>query len=190
VNGPATRGFVPPRPNLGPEPWPEEPPTVALLVALGMLACVLLVGWLLWRRLRRGRARADSASLAARGEPDNTPRGRLLALAHSVRDTLSIQFGVTWRAKTTEELSADTQLEQVLGSEGLQELIRFLDQVDRLKFAPERSNHEAESLEAELAVWQPSLDALKKRIEATPAGQLKIKSGNAAGPASEKVLRA
>ncbi len=90
------------------------------------------------------------------------------------------QFGTAWRAKTNEELAAEPRLAEVLGHDQLQELIRFLDQVDQLKFAPERSNHHHESLERELAAWEPRLADLKKKIQANPeAGQKnrKVRSG-------------
>jgi hypothetical protein len=160
-----------------------------LLAALAALACLLLV-WFVSRRIARRPSRAELGGLSPEGEPDNTPRGRLLALACSIREALTAQYGAPWRAKTTEELSAESQLEHVLGSEGRQELIRFLDQIDRLKFASERSNHREESLEAELAIWQPRLTALKKRIEDAPAGRLNSKSAVAASANSEGALRA
>jgi hypothetical protein len=189
VNQPAPGGFIPPRPNLGPEPWPEDQPIAGLLLVAVAAACVLL-GWFLWRRVRHRGVQAKPGGLAARGEPDNTPRGRLLALGHSIREALTVQFGAPWRAKTTEELAADAQLEQVLGCDGLQELIRFLDQVDRLKFAPERSNHRQEALEAELAAWHPRLLALKQRIETKPAGRGGTRNADPARPSSRNVLRA
>jgi hypothetical protein len=179
VNDAAPRGFIPPQPNLGPEPWPAESPAGALFFAIGAAAC-LLVGWLVWRGIGRRQRRDKPGHLAGQVEPDDTPRGRLLALAQSIREAMNTRFGAPWRAKTTEELSVDAELEQVIGREGLEELIRFLDQVDRLKFAPERLNHRHESLERELAAWQPKLTALKARIEAREAGRRK--TGNAAPP--------
>jgi hypothetical protein len=92
-----------------------------------------------------------------------------------MRDVLANQFGTAWRAKTTEELSAEPRLEEVLGHDQLQVLIRFLDHVDRLKFAPERSNHHHELLERDLLAWEPRLADLKKKIQAKPDGRLKNK---------------
>jgi hypothetical protein len=150
----------------------------------------LLVGWFVWRRLQPKRFLAAPGSPAARSLPDDTPRGRLLALAHSIRESLTTKFGASWRAKTTEELSADAQLAEVLGRDGLRELIRFLDEVDRLKFAPERSDRGEESLAAELAAWQPSLGALLERIEARPARRRKSKNAPPATPVSRSAVRA
>jgi hypothetical protein len=90
-----------------------------------------------------------------------------------MRDVLTKQFGTAWRAKTTEELAAEPRLAEVLGHDQLRELIRFLDQVDQLKFAPERSNHHHESLERELAAWEPQLADLKKTIQAKPDARQK-----------------
>jgi hypothetical protein len=183
VNEPVPRGFTPPQPNLGPEPWPEDQPVTALLVALCAVA-FLLLSWFAWRLIRRRRRRAGPGSLAARDQPEDTPRGRLVALSHSIREALTLQLGTPWRAKTTEELSVDAQLEQLLGREGLRELIRFLDQVDRLKFAPERSNHGHESLQSALAAWEPRLDELKKKIHAKGVDRMKNKNASPAIPRS------
>ena len=74
-----------------------------------------LARWLSWPRLvRRGGSSADGRAGSRRSGPatsanhaDATPRGRLVALSYSIRDALIGQFGTAWRAKTTEELSAE-----------------------------------------------------------------------------------
>ena len=78
---------------------------------------------------------------------DPTPRDRLVGLSESIRDALTVQFGSSCRAKTTEELAVDEKLAQLLGEEGFRELIAFLDRIDLLKFAPERSDNHAGELE-------------------------------------------
>ncbi len=171
MNDAVPRGLVPPRPNLGPEPWPGDQPVVEVLLAAGALASLVLA-WVCWRLIRRRRARSERSSLAPRNQPDATPRGQFVALSDSIREALIRQFGTAWRAKTTEELSADAQLAHALGREPLQELIRFLDQVDHLKFAPERSNHHDLSLQQELAGWKPRVADLMKKIQAKPDGRL------------------
>ena len=90
-----------------------------------------------------------------------------------MRDVLADQFGAAWRAKTNEELSAEPLLLESLGHEQLQELIRFLVDIDRLKFAPNRSNHQQGSLEEQLAAWEPRLSDLGKKIKAKPERRLK-----------------
>jgi hypothetical protein len=185
VNPATAPGLVPPRPNLGPEPW-SDPVPIMLLLCVGGALVSLLVAWLLWRRLRR--ARGDRAGLALTNQSprDDSPRGRLVALSNSVRDDLANQFGTAWRAKTTEELSAEPRLEDVLGRDQLQELIRFLDQVDQLKFAPERTNHHHVSLERELTAWEPRLADLKNKIQVKPDGRLK-KRASRRGPRNSSV---
>ena len=126
--------------------------------------------------------------LSNQGPRDTTPRGRLVALSHSMRDVLTNQFGTAWRAKTTEELSAEPRLAEVLGHDQLRELIRFFDQVDQLKFAPERSNHRDESLERELAAWEPRLADLQKKIQAKPAGRSQNKTVRSAPRGSSKKI--
>jgi len=175
VNEAAPRGLVPPRPNLGPEPWADDQSIVGILAATAALASLMLA-WLLWWLIRRGGVRSGRSSLAPRNQPDATPRGHLVALADSIREALIGQFGTAWRAKTTEELSADQELEHALGREPFQELIRFLDQVDHLKFAPERSNRHDESIQQELATWKPRVAELLKKIQAKRDGRSKMKS--------------
>jgi hypothetical protein len=179
VSEPVARGLIPPKPNLGPEPWPEEQLATALFLGLAAVVCIIIAG-LAWRALRRMRAQTNSSGLATRQQLDDSPRGRLLALSLSMREALAAQFGTPWRAKTTEELAADAQLEQVLGGEGLRELIRFLDQVDRLKFAPERSNDRRELLESGLAAWQPRVEEFRKKIRAQVGGRPKANNATAA----------
>ena len=175
MNPANARGLVPPRPNLGPEPWSDPPPIALFLWVAGALACLVLI-WFARRRLRRMRVGGAGTHLSNRGPGDTTPRGRLVAHSLSIRDVLANQFGTAWRAKTTEELAAEPRLAEVLGPDQLHELIRFLDQVDQLKFAPERSNHRHESLERELAAWEPRLTDLKKKIQAKPEGRPKNKA--------------
>jgi hypothetical protein len=175
VNPASARGLVPPRPNLGPEPWSESQPIPFLFVAVGILICLLVVS-LAWRRLGRRWVGAPPRDLPKQGPLDASPKGRLVAHSDSIRDVLASQFGNTWRAKTIEELSLEARLTQVLGRDQLDELIRFLDQVDRLKFAPARSNRPHQSLEHDLATWEPRLDNLKKKINSIPKGQSKTPS--------------
>lgn len=165
---PTPRTLVPPRPNLGPEPW-SEPTPIEWYIGLGVLLAILLGGSLVWRRRARNRARRAARSLAARSAPpDTSPRGRLVALSHSIRDTLANQFGTAWRAKTNEELAAEPRLRESLGNERLEELIQFLVAIDHLKFAPNRSNPRETSLEEQLAAWEPRLAELGKQIRARP----------------------
>jgi hypothetical protein len=143
-------------------------------VMLGV-AC-LLAAWLLWRLFRRSDAQLTHQSAAGQGSRDATPRGQFLALADSVREALIHRFGTTCRAKTTEELKEDSQLEQALGREPLDDLIRFLDRVDLLKFAPERSNRADGSLHQELTAWKPKVGDLLLRIQTPADGRAKTKN--------------
>src|SRR5207302_4917470 len=97
VNDVVPRGLVPPRPNLPPEPWPEPLPILGVLVALALLAVLMLAG-LLWRRHRLA-ARAQQGHLvpAAGSDSEASPCDRLVALAESVRDALTGQFGAGCR---------------------------------------------------------------------------------------------
>ena len=163
--------LVPPRPNLGPESWSEAPP-VAVVVIVAAALGGLLIAWLFWRwhRKRRSRIRRD---VKTPGPHDATPQGRLVACSQSIRETLANRFGTAWRAKTTQELAEEAPLFEVLGDVQLDELIRFLDLVDHLKFAPERSNNHHESLEGVLTNWEPRIVAIGKKIQTKPERKLK-----------------
>ncbi len=160
-----SRGLLPPRPNLGPEPWQDSRSSTGVLLALAVIA-FLILGWPHFRWLRRRPSRLHPDDIAYQHRPDASPRERLVGLSNSIREALTVQYGSTWRAKTTKELAADTQLVETVGPEGFDELIRFLDQVDLLKFAPERADQHHESLEHELKVWEPRVVALKAKIRA------------------------
>jgi hypothetical protein len=178
VNPANARALVPPRPNLGPEPWSEAGP-ITLYVAIATALTALLVGWIVWTKLARARTRRRARNSSSRQGPyDTSPRGRLVALSHSMRDVLADQFGAAWRAKTNEELSAEPLLLESLGHDQLQELIQFLVDIDRLKFAPNRSNHQQVSLEEQLAAWEPRLADLGAKIKAKP--ERRPKNGAAA----------
>jgi hypothetical protein len=158
------KGLVPPRPNLGPEPWPTALPLTAitLATAAGLILIAALIGVRMARRRRRKPRRDGAPAIPAQV----TPRDRMVALSTAIRQALSDKLGTSWRAKTTEEVVIDHELENLLGREHLEELGRFLDRVDHLKFAPERSNHQDDSLERQVAQWEPRVTELTAKIQA------------------------
>jgi hypothetical protein len=169
MSEPLVKTLVPPRPNLGPEPWPRSRPLDPFWLFLAIPTSVFVL-WALMRFLRRrlARSRPDRAALA---DLDLTPRGRLVALSTSTKHALTARFGPTWRAKTTEELAAEPILAEVLGPEPLKDLIEFLDRIDRLKFAAERPDQIRQPLEDELAGWNPRISSVIARIEAGSNGR-------------------
>ena len=52
-----------------------------------------------------------------------------------VRAALVTRLGPAWAAKTTEEIAAEASLEDQVGPEWAEPLIRFLRETDRVKFA-------------------------------------------------------
>jgi hypothetical protein len=169
VSVPLGQSLVPPRKNLGPEPWPEPSPLEPFWIFLAVSTSVLVAS-ACWRLFGRARARSRPAGTTT-DLPDLTPRGRLVALSNSTKNALAARFGASWRAKTTEELAAEPTLAEILGPEPLKELIEFLDRIDRLKFAVERPNQIRQPLEAELADWNPRIAGVIARIEARTNGQ-------------------
>ena len=168
MNASKARGLVPPRPNLGPEPWRDPAPANRLLLALAVVAIgLVLVAWA-WRRRRSIRARSIGLASRALSDADPGPRGRLVGLSETIRDALTAQFGSSFRAKTTEELSADERLILLLGEDGFRELMQFLDRIDRVKFAPVRPADQDEELSQALTIWEPLMTVLASRIRAGP----------------------
>jgi hypothetical protein len=167
VIGEKARGLVPPRPNLGPEPWrePDSLPRPLLAMAI-ILVAILLVAWA-WRR-RSLRAGGAGTPTVAPSAADPGPRGQLVGLSETIRNALAEQFGHSLRARTTEELSADERLVQLLGEERFRELMQFLDRVDRIKFAPESPADQVEALREAWMTWEPAMKALVERIRAKP----------------------
>ena len=139
-----------------------------VLAALGLLANLILTFLgVLWSRHRRGiRASRGHLALGRRTDSNTSPRDCLVALSESIRDALILQLGTACRAKTTEELSTDDRVEQLLGDQCRTELIRFLDQIDHLKFAPERSGNHHEALQEALTNWTPRVETLQAKIRA------------------------
>jgi hypothetical protein len=101
----------------------------------------------------------------------------MIGLSEMLRETLTGRFGVAYRARTTEELSADSQLRELLGIEHFEQFIRLFDQIDQLKFGPHRTNHQPEALVQELAEWGPRVDIMVTRLRAKASGKV---SGQAA----------
>jgi hypothetical protein len=116
--------------------------------------------------LRRALSRRRPPERPGAPEPpaEATPRDQMVALSATIRQALADKLGPAWRAKTTEEVAIDRELETILGRDHLEELSRFLDRVDHLKFALDRSNSDEESLERQLAQWQPRVAELTAKI--------------------------
>jgi hypothetical protein len=167
VNKPAGKGLMPPQPNLGPEAWSDAQFNPVGVIAAAALGGLLIIACILWRRRRKMRSRNRSGH-RPQTPHDATPQGRLVAFSSSIRETLADRFGTAWRAKTTQDLAMENLLVEVLGREQLDELIRFLDLVDHLKFAPERSIDNHESLNNELTNWEPRIVAIGKKIQTKP----------------------
>lgn len=125
--------LVPPRPNLGPEPMPGRPATawlflIVLLVAGGAVALLKILR-------SRGRPRAARAlPLEATAGPFASRRDQMIAWSAAAREALAARSGPQWRARTTEEIAAETSLAGTLGDDLAAQLVGFLTEADRAKF--------------------------------------------------------
>ena len=83
--------LVPPRPNLGPEPWSEERSSLWPLLGVGLVLAALLAAavWMISRRRRKRRAVSPPQPVTSLDTPD----AQLLSLAVQARETLATRFG-------------------------------------------------------------------------------------------------
>lgn len=128
--------YVPPRPNLGPDPIGPDAGSGAPGWALPLILLVVVVatGVIVARRSRRFRLCLESTPQLPKLEsPGHVEAVR--ALSAVVRQALVARFGPDWWARTTEEIAADAVAEESLGREGFDRLITFLRLADRVKFA-------------------------------------------------------
>ncbi|MDG3004161.1 hypothetical protein [Paludisphaera mucosa] len=160
---PRTATIVPPRPNLGPEPWRDDSAPwlvpVAILVAAGLIAATVLR-----RRRRRASLPATAGSPAA---VDDSPEGRLLALCDRLRATLAARLGPSLRARTTEEVTADPRVAQLLGDDR-DRLAAILVAGDRIKFARREAAEGILDRLPEWTAWAASLDARRETTRRQP----------------------
>jgi hypothetical protein len=135
--------LVPPRPNLGPEPWPDRQgwPSSADWWMLALVLLVLVAGWR-WRRARsKGQTLGSAGPSEISSSGDSSPRQRLIASSEQVRDALIGAFGSPWGSKTTEEIAIEPILLERFERSEVERLITFLTEADRAKFARDESNH-------------------------------------------------
>ena len=128
-------GLVPPRPNLGPEPW-SEPSNMP--IGWGIFLLIVVATVLIWRWVRRrGKVVAAGSSKVDETMPevDPSPRLRLIASSERVRVALIDAFGPAWGSRTTEEIVDDPRLIDRVSPEDLASLDEFLQLSDRAKFA-------------------------------------------------------
>ena len=119
-----------PRPNLGPEPWPDTP-LWPWVVAAGLL--IPLTVWIVRRLQKRRHARkADAAMPALENGVATAPAPEL---TDRVRSALVRAFGPNWRARTTEEVAASPDLAARFGEEVAGRVVDYLRAVDRAKFS-------------------------------------------------------
>jgi hypothetical protein len=172
VNPTAKTIYVPPRPNLGPDPLVESPPWAGTLLAFALVVSAFLA-WRLRRRKPTPPATQDRRSMPEAGS--DSPRERMIAWSISLRESMAGTFGSAWLAKTTEEIADDPILLATIGPEHAARLVAFLADADRAKFA--------NSLELETSTMsEPELTELADIIaKAVP------KTGNVEGIVSKSV---
>src|SRR5437870_5237674 len=117
--------LVPPRPNLGPEPWPERSSVLDVWLAFLGVLLIITLSLALVRRSKRRRSTTGSTSNSHHPLPDDD-RGRLIVWAEAARGRLIDRFGPTWQAKTTEEIADDPILIELVDAESRASLLRLL----------------------------------------------------------------
>lgn len=169
--------LLPPRPNLGPEPWSDPPgpgplelgAAVALAVGVAAAAVVLIQARRRWRS-EAGARPGPSAILEAAEAEGLTDADRLLRRAEALREALISAFGPSWAARTTEEVAAAPVLAERLGPEGAARVVALLGAADRAKFAgiaddqggPEESSWLGEAIASLSAPARPRSSTIGK----------------------------
>ncbi len=129
---------LPPRPNLGPEPWPEPPAGSREWVAWAVAVAVVLVVVMVWRWSRR-RRRPIQGRIPVAGGPgavsEEPAPERVVRLSAEVRRALADRLGSPLPAMTTEEVLARMAAEPAFSKDGLEPLRSLLREADRVKFA-------------------------------------------------------
>ena len=124
--------IVLPRPNLGPEPWPDAPVWPWLVAtAVLILLTIAAVG------LRRRRAKKKSLLSQTVESAPVIPASPILA--DPVREALVRAFGPSWRARTTEEAATSSALSGRFGDEATGQIVAYLHALDRAKFSGDAS---------------------------------------------------
>ena len=137
---------LPPRPNLGPEPWPESDwfSTWWLLIFLPVMT---LVGWRVRRARSMSRSQPAEIPMPVESPEAVSPAEKLVRLTEGLRQELVARFGANWAAMTTEEIDRTLPLKMIgLPRESIVELFRA---ADRVKFG-DQGVEEAFLAEAEV----------------------------------------
>lgn len=129
--------IVPPRPNLGPEPWDDRSSTdLFVIIAFALFIInVLLFFYKLLMELRTS-ARSKSSSLTASPANDD-PQAVWVAWSNRVRAALDREFGAGHSARTTEEIEDDSAIKTGMNADRRDRLIAFLRAADHAKFGGE-----------------------------------------------------
>ncbi len=170
--------LVPPRPNLGPEPYLElnrgsEAWSIVLFAGLCVLAASLVLAFSRrWskRRSNQGETTTDLVELSPK---------RLMELwSGEVRDALIKRFGPKYAGTTTEELAEDSAIVGALGRTEADLLLELLGLADRVKFSTHDDSWNSESFEH----WRRWVEDLPGKLE--PPRPVHGRSAPAAGATS------
>jgi len=129
--------IVLPRPNLGPEPWPDTPVWPWITAAAVLVSLVVLI-------IKRRRKRSQSKAAAAVPPEVTAMSTEPSPLTDRVRGALIRAFGPSWRARTTEEVAASPALTERFGTEVAAQVVAYLRACDRAKFSANAANPDEE----------------------------------------------
>lgn len=156
--------IVPPRPNLGPEPWDDRAAVDWIIVIVFVIFIIyfLFFCYKIYmdiknsRRLRRESAAGESAN--------DDPKAVWVEWSNRVRAALDLEFGAGHSARTTEEIEADPVIETGLNAERRDRLIAFLRAADLAKFGGESIALKTETL----SDWQTWIEEFCRDSQSPP----------------------
>jgi hypothetical protein len=142
---------LPPRPNPGPEPWPESGWPSAWWLMLG-LPIIALARWRFRRARMISKILDTSVSQPNEDHESDLPAERLVRLTERLREALVVRFGANWAALTTEEIERTLPSKEIaIPVDSIAKLFRA---ADRVKFGHQEVEEgylaEAETLALEV----------------------------------------
>ena len=124
--------ILPPRPNLGPEPWPVSDDS-ALWWLLSAVPVGLFVAW--WCVRRRQVAETGKQAAPRINSAAVTASDSLIHLTDQVREAMSRHLGSSWGAMTTEEIAIELPRIEGIDPSLCSRTIVYLLAADSAKFA-------------------------------------------------------
>lgn len=159
--------ILPPRPNLGPEPWDDRSFT-DLFIIIAFVLFVINALLFIYKLLMdiRGSARSNRSS-STENPANDDPKAVWVAWSNRVRAALDREFGAGHSARTTEEIEGDSAIKTGMNADRRDRLIAFLRAADQAKFGGESIALDPETR----SIWDDWVQEFCRSCESLSEGQ-------------------